>query len=51
MAEGKELALGVGLAILSCDDIKKINNDKGLALGCALDGTIYSFVSDTQMIR
>lgn len=38
MAQDKELALGVGIAVLSRDDIKKINNDKGLLLGCALDG-------------
>lgn len=42
MAQDKELALGVGIAALSRDDIKKINNDKGVLLGCALDGTKFT---------
>ena len=41
MAQDKELALGVGVASMSRDDIKKINNDKGIMLGCALDGTYF----------
>lgn len=41
MAQDKELALGVGVAAMSRDDIRKINNDKGVLLGCALDGTSY----------
>lgn len=48
MAEGKELALGVGLAKMSRDDIKKINNDKALELACALDGTRVEQQKDCQ---
>lgn len=39
MAQDKELALGVGVSAMTRDDIRKINNDKGVLLGCALDGT------------
>lgn len=46
MAENKELALGVGIAALSRDDIKKINNDKGVLLGCALDGAYWKPISN-----
>jgi len=38
MAEGKELALGVGVTLMTRDEVKKINDGKALMLGHALDG-------------
>lgn len=39
MAQDKELALGVGLAIMTRDDVRKVNDGKAIALACVLNGT------------
>jgi PUA domain protein len=43
MAQDKEHALGVGVAAMTRDDIKKINDGKGVLLGCALDDGLWHY--------
>lgn len=44
MAQDKELALGVGLAKLSRDDIRKVNDGKAIELACVLNGTCFIYL-------